>query len=101
MPPTARPSAATSAPCYRIWRIRGSWPPEAERRIGAKERTMPDDAVIARDATAPAGRDKLRPPIAILAELTHRCPLMCPYCSNPLELERASAELTTEEWQRI
>ena len=27
-------------------------------------------------------------PYALLAELTHRCPLRCPYCSNPLELER-------------
>ncbi|MBA3040536.1 MAG: pyrroloquinoline quinone biosynthesis protein PqqE [Rhizobiaceae bacterium] len=38
------------------------------------------------------------PPIAMLAELTHRCPLACPYCSNPLELSRASEELSTEEW---
>ncbi len=37
-------------------------------------------------------------PLAILAELTHRCPLQCPYCSNPLELERANTELSTEEW---
>ena len=33
-------------------------------------------------------------PIGLLAELTHRCPLRCPYCSNPLELERRSASLT-------
>ena len=26
------------------------------------------------------------PPLALLAELTHRCPLQCPYCANPLEL---------------
>ncbi|MCH7943371.1 MAG: pyrroloquinoline quinone biosynthesis protein PqqE, partial [Proteobacteria bacterium] len=38
------------------------------------------------------------PPLALLAELTHRCPLRCPYCSNPLELSRRSAELTTQEW---
>lgn len=38
------------------------------------------------------------PPIGLLAELTHRCPLQCLYCSNPLELDRASAELTTELW---
>ena len=25
-------------------------------------------------------------PIGLLAELTHRCPLQCPYCSNPVEL---------------
>lgn len=40
-------------------------------------------------------------PLAVLAELTHRCPLQCPYCSNPLELELASNELSTDEWFRI
>ncbi|NVN85458.1 MAG: pyrroloquinoline quinone biosynthesis protein PqqE [Rhodopseudomonas sp.] len=40
-------------------------------------------------------------PLAVLAELTHRCPLQCPYCSNPLELERASSELTTAEWKKV
>ena len=35
--------------------------------------------------------------MGMLAELTHRCPLQCPYCSNPLELERANGELTTAE----
>jgi len=37
-------------------------------------------------------------PVGLLAELTHRCPLQCLYCSNPLELARASAELSTEKW---
>jgi len=41
------------------------------------------------------------PPSALLAELTHRCPLRCPYCSNPLELERRSGELATAEWMRV
>jgi PqqA peptide cyclase len=40
-------------------------------------------------------------PIGLLAELTHRCPLRCPYCSNPLELDRRSAELDTETWKRV
>ena len=40
-------------------------------------------------------------PLAVLAELTHRCPLQCPYCSNPLELDRASTELTTAEWKKV
>src|SRR6185436_10251355 len=39
-----------------------------------------------------------RAPIGLLAELTHRCPLQCPYCSNPLALERASKELSTQTW---
>lgn len=38
------------------------------------------------------------PPLAMLAELTHRCPLACPYCSNPTELLQKSAELSTEAW---
>ena len=41
------------------------------------------------------------PPLALLAELTHRCPLRCPYCSNPLDLQRASAELDTATWKRV
>ena len=41
------------------------------------------------------------PPIAMLAELTHRCPLSCPYCSNPVELARAETELATEDWVRV
>ncbi|WP_416899876.1 MAG: pyrroloquinoline quinone biosynthesis protein PqqE [Minwuia sp.] len=41
------------------------------------------------------------PPIGMLAELTHRCPLHCPYCSNPVELERRSAELSTDDWKRV
>jgi pyrroloquinoline quinone biosynthesis protein E len=39
-----------------------------------------------------------RGPAGLLAELTHRCPLQCPYCSNPLELERSNAELTAAQW---
>ena len=37
----------------------------------------------------------------MLAELTHVCPLACPYCSNPLELTKRSAELDTETWGRV
>jgi pyrroloquinoline quinone biosynthesis protein E len=44
---------------------------------------------------------QIDPPLALLAELTHRCPLHCPYCSNPLALERATDELTTGEWCRV
>ena len=40
-------------------------------------------------------------PYAVLMELSHRCPLQCPYCTNPIDLERASGELTTEEWKRV
>ena len=40
-------------------------------------------------------------PLAVLLELTHRCPLQCGYCSNPVEMERAGNELTTAEWKKV
>ena len=40
-------------------------------------------------------------PLALIAELTHRCPLHCVYCSNPLELQARGNELTTEIWSRV
>jgi len=40
-------------------------------------------------------------PYTLVAELTYRCPLRCPYCSNPLELERHRRELDTETWLRV
>src|SRR6516225_5600902 len=48
-------------------------------------------------AAAPA----LHRPIGLLAELTHRCPLGCPYCSNPLALDRRGDELDTATWGRV
>ncbi len=39
-------------------------------------------------------------PYAFLAELTYRCPLHCPYCSNPTRV-RNDRELTTDEWCRV
>jgi pyrroloquinoline quinone biosynthesis protein E len=40
-------------------------------------------------------------PLGLLAELTHRCPLGCPYCSNPLTLESHADELDTATWARV
>jgi pyrroloquinoline quinone biosynthesis protein E len=40
-------------------------------------------------------------PLALIAEVTHRCPLHCVYCSNPLELAGAEAELSTDEWTGV
>jgi PqqA peptide cyclase len=43
----------------------------------------------------------MRPrPYALLTELTYRCPLHCPYCSNP-RATAADGELSTNEWQRV
>ncbi|WP_020631256.1 pyrroloquinoline quinone biosynthesis protein PqqE [Amycolatopsis alba] len=41
------------------------------------------------------------PPLGMLAELTHRCPLHCPYCSNPVELIARDGELSTKEWLSV
>jgi pyrroloquinoline quinone biosynthesis protein E len=43
----------------------------------------------------------LNRPTTLLAELTYRCPLHCPYCSNPLAMAGADGELTSEEWKRV
>ena len=52
-------------------------------------------------------------PYALLAEITYRCPLHCPYCSNPVDAALGEAshrlpdrgyrngELTTDEWKRV
>ena len=44
---------------------------------------------------------KLPKPLGTLAELTHRCPLGCPYCSNPLALEGRDDELDAATWARV
>jgi pyrroloquinoline quinone biosynthesis protein E len=41
------------------------------------------------------------PPSALLAELTYRCPLACPYCSNPLHMEGRETEMSTDQWRDI
>ena len=43
----------------------------------------------------------VNPPLWLLAELTYRCPLQCPYCSNPLDFARQDKELTTEQWIEV
>lgn len=44
---------------------------------------------------------RIDPPLAMLAELTHRCPLACPYCSNPTALLAKSVELSTDVWADV
>ena len=43
----------------------------------------------------------LTKPLGLLAELTHRCPLGCPYCSNPLKLDPRDDELDAATWSRV
>jgi pyrroloquinoline quinone biosynthesis protein E len=40
-------------------------------------------------------------PLALIAELTHRCPLRCVYCSNPRDLTTRTQELSSETWARV
>ncbi|MCS0496230.1 pyrroloquinoline quinone biosynthesis protein PqqE [Ancylobacter sp. MQZ15Z-1] len=57
--------------------------------------------VIAEPRPAVSTRPAPPAPYGMLAELTHRCPLQCPYCSNPVELDRRNVELDTETWLRV
>jgi pyrroloquinoline quinone biosynthesis protein E len=52
-------------------------------------------------AAPPSRAASPRAPLALLAELTHRCPLSCPYCSNPVELTAREAELDTHGWADV
>src|SRR5262245_38233053 len=74
-----------SGGCCRTWRIRAS--SRSSRAIG-------DSSFGRREPCA-------EPPMGLLAERTHRCPLQCPYCANALELERAAGELESAEWCRV
>jgi pyrroloquinoline quinone biosynthesis protein E len=40
-------------------------------------------------------------PLSLIAEVTHRCPLHCVYCSNPLEMQTRQRELPTETWTKV
>jgi PqqA peptide cyclase len=51
--------------------------------------------------TVPPERVVTPAPLGLLAELTHRCPLGCPYCSNPVTLELRTDELDTATWARV
>jgi pyrroloquinoline quinone biosynthesis protein E len=52
-------------------------------------------------STHQAGAAGIPPPITLRAELSHRCPLQCPYCCDRLARERAAAELDTATWLRV
>ncbi|WP_438010734.1 pyrroloquinoline quinone biosynthesis protein PqqE [Sorangium sp. So ce321] len=89
----------------------------AEAAGGAARGAGGDAAEAARDAAArgapPGVEPALAPgggaaaeaashrPYTLIAELTYRCPLRCPYCSNPMELAGAAGELSTETWCRV
>lgn len=43
-------------------------------------------------------RPPIAPPLWLLAELTYRCPLHCPFCYNPVDYANDRTELSTEQW---
>ncbi len=45
--------------------------------------------------------DRPSQPLWLLAELTYRCPLQCPYCSNPVDMAALQGELSTSDWVRV
>jgi PqqA peptide cyclase len=67
---------------------------QQRRMVGKRPRNAKQKQMAGGDA-------KLHSPLGLLAELTHRCPLGCPYCSNPLALEPRGEELDTETWARV
>ena len=48
------------------------------------------------DSSSPIG-----PPLWLLCELTYRCPLHCPFCSNPVDFASHGKELDTREWIEV
>jgi pyrroloquinoline quinone biosynthesis protein E len=59
-----------------------------------------DSNVLDRPQAEPSD-PPLTSPLGLLAELTHRCPLGCPYCSNPLALDQRTDELDLATWARV
>ncbi|NOQ63551.1 MAG: pyrroloquinoline quinone biosynthesis protein PqqE [Methyloprofundus sp.] len=50
---------------------------------------------------AGSNKTNITPPRWLLAELTYKCPLQCPYCSNPLDYAKHSDEISTEDWKQV
>jgi PqqA peptide cyclase len=61
----------------------------------------PPAVAVPRVAPAAPGDRPDPVPLGLLAELTYRCPLRCPYCSNPENLAAYRGELTTEQWCKV
>jgi PqqA peptide cyclase len=63
--------------------------------------SMAEATTVARGENEASGGWQVTAPVSLLVEITHRCPLQCPYCSNPLALEKAGVELDTATWLRV
>ncbi|MHC8441327.1 MAG: pyrroloquinoline quinone biosynthesis protein PqqE [Candidatus Eutrophobiaceae bacterium] len=60
-----------------------------------------DGSKTSLNSPEPVPNGTINPPLWLLAELTYRCPLQCPYCSNPTEIAKYQNELDTEGWVRV
>lgn len=50
---------------------------------------------------AGSNKTNITPPRWLLAELTYKCPLQCPYCSNPMDYAYHNGEINTDDWKRV
>jgi PqqA peptide cyclase len=61
-----------------------------------------DEIILGRNLQDASSAAVMTPnPLALIAEVTHRCPLHCVYCSNPLQLAGTESELSTEQWTSV
>ncbi|MBX3190828.1 MAG: pyrroloquinoline quinone biosynthesis protein PqqE [Labilithrix sp.] len=90
--------------------VRGASRDEIEADVVAFVKMLEGRGLLRGDASAPPLRQESEVrapassaprPYTLIAELTYRCPLRCPYCSNPLDYAEHHAELTTDEWKRV
>ncbi len=58
-------------------------------------------SIVSPIASEPALVQGLPRPMGLIAEVSYRCPLRCPYCSNPTAVSLGGVELTTEQWRRV
>src|SRR5262249_16791182 len=82
--------AGRAGACRRVGAA--AWPRRQEA-FGIVMQTLADPR--------PAAATALHRPLGLLAELTHRCPLGCPYCSNPLQLDHRADELDRATWAGV
>ena len=45
--------------------------------------------------------DEIKAPLWMLLELTHKCPLECPYCYNQLDFAKIDDKMKKEDWLRV
>jgi pyrroloquinoline quinone biosynthesis protein E len=72
--------------------------------IGSMRNRFPFETrlgIRARRRNAVALKQTMQSPLGIIAEITHRCPLHCVYCSNPIELTHRQEEMSAADWTSV